>query len=128
MRFNDWIAVAVLACEIYFYRDARHALDHEFAGKTRVPAGSAGGDVDLAQLLNLRVADARSRQRNMTGAVDARLDRLPHRLRLLIDLLQHVVRKAVLVGLWYLIDHEVSILTNDKGLLLRHLPTYHRVH
>src|SRR5215813_13122933 len=127
MGFNNGIAIAVLAGKTDFYRYARHALDHELACEACMATGSAGSNVNLAQLLHFRVADTRSGQRNMTCAVDAHLDGLAHRFRLLVDLLEHVMGKTILVGLWSLIDHEMSILTKDEQLPLCHLPTNHRV-
>src|SRR5262249_53437578 len=127
MWLNDGIPIAVLASKIDFDGYARHALDHELAGESCMPAGSTRCDIDFTQLLHFRVADSRSRQRNMTRAVDAHLDGFTHRLGLLIDLLEHVVGKTIFVGLWCLIDHEVSILAKVEALPFCHLPTDHRV-
>ena len=50
---DDRIAIAELAAVIHFHRNARQLLDHELAGQRRVPAGSAGDDAHLAELLEL---------------------------------------------------------------------------
>ena len=54
----------------------------------------------------------RSGHRDVAGTVDARLDGFAHRLGLLVDLLEHVMRKTILVRLGFLIVHEFSILPN----------------
>src|SRR5437660_1092238 len=129
MRFNNGIAIAVLAGEVDLHRYGSHAFDHEFASETCVPAGSTGRDIDLAKLLHFRIAYSRSGQRYMTRAVDARLNGFPHRFGLLVDFLEHVVRKAVLVGSRFAVRiHEFLILANLIGSFPGEPPTHHRVY
>src|SRR3979409_2315883 len=54
---GDGVAVAVLGGGGGFYGQARQSLDHKFSGEAGVPAGSAGGDGDLAGLLEFLVGD-----------------------------------------------------------------------
>ena len=54
---EDGIAIAPLAGVVHLDRHARQPLDHELARLGRVPAGAAGGDVQLARRAELGFRD-----------------------------------------------------------------------
>ena len=113
MRLYDGIAIAVLAGKVDLHRYAGHALDHEFAGQSCVPAGSAGCDVNLSQLPHLSLADARSRQCNVTGAVHASFNSLPHRFRVAEGVVSLTPRRGFSVI--YLTPEELDDLVSVRA-------------
>src|SRR5262252_5213086 len=46
-RIKDRVAIAKFAAVVHFYGHAGEALDHEFSGKTGVPACAAGDDTNF---------------------------------------------------------------------------------
>ena len=49
LRRNHRVAITILAGEIDFHIDGRHALEHEFAHHSSVTAGAAGGDCNFRE-------------------------------------------------------------------------------
>ena len=49
---EDGIAIAEFAAVVDFDRNARQALDHEFAGEGGVPTGAAGDDAHALEFAN----------------------------------------------------------------------------
>ena len=93
------VAVAEFAGVLDFGRQVRQFFEQVFAHQAGMPARAAGGDDDAVhrpQFGGGHVQPAKARH----GAVvvDAAPQRVAHRLRLLEDLLEHVMRKAALLG------------------------------
>ena len=94
------IAIAQLAGVFDLDRNAGERLDQVFADQRRVPARAAGGEhdpVDRPQLLRREIQAAEHGRRLV--AVEPAAHRVAHRLGLLEDLLEHVVRKAAQLDL-----------------------------
>ena len=89
----EWrIAVAEFAGIFHLDRDARQFLDHVFPHQGRVPARAAGGEdnaVDLPQLLGAQVQAPEDGGRIVVA--QATPHRIAKRLRLFVNLLEHVV-------------------------------------
>ena len=64
---GDGVAVAVLAGVVDLDGEAGEALDHELAGEAGVPAGAAGGDVDLAGAAEVLVGDLHFVEEDFAG-------------------------------------------------------------
>ena len=61
------IAVAEFAAVVDFDGNARQSLDHEFAGKSGVPACAAGDDLDVAEIAEFLFADVDFVQEDVAG-------------------------------------------------------------
>ena len=95
---GERIAIAELAGVIHFHRQLRQPLDHELAGQSGVPAGAAGGDVNLLQLAEVVLGDVHLVEEDFAGIErDAAQRGIADGARLLIDFLEHEMLEAALL-------------------------------
>ena len=90
------VAVDPLARDVGLDRDARPLLDDVAPDDACVIRGARSDDDDAAEILDLRLGHA-ERVEHEVVAAHAVADRLAHRLRLLVDLLEHERLVAVLL-------------------------------
>ena len=99
-RVDDGVAVAELAGVVDFDGDAGEALDHELAGGGGVPAGAAGGDVDVARVAEGLVGNLHLGEEDFAGVErDAAHGGVADGAGLLEDFLEHEVLVAALFRL-----------------------------
>ncbi len=97
---GDGVAVAVLAGVVDVDGEAGEAFDHELAGEAGVPGGSAGGDGDLAGVLEVGFGDLHGGEVDAAGFEgDAAEGGVADGAGLLVDLLEHEVLVAGFFGL-----------------------------
>ena len=96
---DDRIAVAVLGAVVDFDRNARGILEQELADQSRVPRRAAGDDVDLLDLRPLVGRELQVVEEDLARLLEhAAGEGVAHGARLLVDLLEHVVPVAFLLG------------------------------
>jgi hypothetical protein len=94
---DDRVAVAELRGDVELHGDARPLLDRVAADKACVVRGAARNHRDPADVAQVVVADADVPELHLV-ARHAVEDRLGDRIRLLVDLLEHVGLVAALLG------------------------------
>ena len=100
LRVDDGVAVAELAGIVHLDGDAGEALDHELAGGGGVPAGAAGGDVDVAGVAEGLVGNLHLGEEDFAGVErDAAQGGVADGAGLLKDFLEHEVLVAALFRL-----------------------------
>ena len=97
VRHDNRIAIAILTGKINFHRYLGHAFQHELPNNARMPAGAARCNSNFGNAPYVIGRKREIGQSNIVRLLKAAINHGPHRLRLLIDLLQHEVRKSVLV-------------------------------
>src|SRR4029079_15292676 len=96
---DDRIAVAVLGAVVDLDRDPRRVLEQELADEPRMPRRSAGDDVHLLELRPLLGRELQVVEVDLARLLEhPPVERVEHRARLLVDLLEHVVPVAFLLG------------------------------
>src|SRR6266508_3865500 len=92
------VAVDPLARDVRLDRDPGPLLDDVPADDARVVRRPAREDDDPAQVADLLVAEIEALELEPAARADALPDRLPKRLGLLVDLLEHERLVAALLG------------------------------
>ena len=100
-RADDRVAVAVLGGDVHLDRDARPLLDRVAADQARRGSEVPQATIDdaLARRAGTRRRSRRASPRSTPSRADRAVgDRLGHRVRLLVDLLEHERLVAALLG------------------------------
>ena len=97
---DDGIAIAEFAAVVHFDVKARQALDHEFAGQSGVPAGSAGDDFTPVEIRGTACSEMciSSRKTFPVSWRNAAEQSVAHGARLLENFLLHEMLVAALFG------------------------------
>ena len=92
------VAITELARHLDFNREPAPALDRVLPDETGVIGRATGNDEDLVELAHVLIADRQLVQPQPAVEADATTDGFADRLRLLLDLLEHEVVVAGLLG------------------------------
>src|SRR3954451_3958022 len=122
---DDRIAVAVLRAVIDIDRNARRVFEQELADQSRVPRRAARDDLHLLNAGPILGRQLQIVEEDLARLLEhAAVERVAHGALLLVDLLEHVVPVAFLLG-HHGVPHDLLRRTCDLGVLL--VEYFHRL-
>ena len=122
MLVDNRVAIAELRGDIDLDEDARHLLDVVFADEPSVVRRAASDDVNLVERIEIRGIPSELLEGNrLLVRRDALTHRVAHRLRLLVDLLEHEMLIAALLCRLGIPCDLAYLLRDSFPQMIRHL-------